>query len=212
MVHHRVFETLSAWGLMTVGEQYGLSPVDLWKSNSRVNQGDSVSGKGKEKETDGQKDNQSGCTYFVTFDFTLTAGKYLEAWTIWTKEEDWIDQTLSKRIWRTRLIGILYMNAGEYSIFLVLLAPLTVDRKGIFKFCCRDRTGFKPETPYAWIAAEFPFRDMVEIIKQGFRTKGHKYIRDWFMDILWGWERYVAQVKVDISGVSNSSEFVANFS
>ena len=92
----------------------------------------------------------------------------------------------------------------KHNIFLVLLAPLTVDAKEKFKFCCRDRTGFIPETPYAWIAAEFPFRDMMEIIKEGFRNKGPEYSRDWFMDVLWGWERYVAQVKVDISGVSRS--------
>jgi len=74
MGNYRVFETLSAWGLMTVGERYGLSPVDLWKANARVNQAQSVSatsnGKGRHGETkksaempEFPKNNQSGCKF-----------------------------------------------------------------------------------------------------------------------------------------------------
>src|SRR5215471_5755832 len=58
---------------------------------------------------------------------TSTLGKYLELWTICTKLDDGIDETLSKRIWRTRHIGLLFSKQGTFPILLVLIAPLSTD-------------------------------------------------------------------------------------
>lgn len=48
-VNCSVFDSLSTKGLMMVGELYNLSPKDLWRASSKVNQPEVVSSKGKGK-------------------------------------------------------------------------------------------------------------------------------------------------------------------
>jgi hypothetical protein len=43
---------------------------------------------------------------------------------------------------------------------------------------------------------------MINNIQVGLEDKGPKYSKDFFVDVLWGWERYIAQVRADITGVS----------
>jgi hypothetical protein len=142
---------------------------------------------------------------FVSPFFTktlITKGQYLQIWTIWTKLDNGIDETLSKRIWRTRDIGLLFSKQETFSILLVLIAPLSTDGSENFNLCYRNRTGFKPGSPYSWIPAEVPLRDMINNVQAGLQNEGPKYSREFFMDVLWGWERYLAQVRADITGVT----------
>jgi hypothetical protein len=113
-----------------------------------------------------------------------------------------IDPTLSDRIWRTRQVGIFFSNQGTFWIFLIFLAPLSLRDNEEFKFCYRDDTGFKPK-PYSWIASEIPARDLIKKVKVGLRDKEAQYLKRVLMDVLWGWERYLAQVRADITGVFN---------
>lgn len=84
----------------------------------------------------------------------------------------------------------------------MLIAPLSTDERDHFHFCYRNRSGFGSTNPYNWIAAEVPLRDMINNIQVGLEDKGPKYSKDFFVDVLWGWERYIAQVRADITGVS----------
>src|SRR5438045_4762440 len=107
-------------GLMMVGELYNLSPRDLWKANSRVNQSEFVSGQENTTQRPRQdkgKSDGSACksplAQYIEL-ISINKGKYLEIWTIWTKLDTGIDETLSKRIWRTRHIGLLFSKQATF--------------------------------------------------------------------------------------------------
>lgn len=132
----------------------------------------------------------------------LCLGKYLELSTIWTKQGPPIDRLLSQKMWRTRQIGFLFSKQGNSWIFLVLVAPLSMGEKDEYKFCYRDPFVSGAETPYSWIPSDIFLRDLIIKIKTGLRgPKGHRYLNRILRDILWGWERYFAQVRGDITGV-----------
>ena len=135
----------------------------------------------------------------------------MELWTVWTalpsQPPSDMDKTLSQRIWRTRQIGVLFAKVRDQWIFLVLIAPLSVSNEyeisteDEFNFCFRD-----PKTlergPYAWVASEAPVRDIINYVARGFQKEGPNFLAHVLIDVFWGWERYLAQVRNDIRGVS----------
>jgi hypothetical protein len=105
-------------------------------------------------------------------------------------------------MWRTRQIGVLFSKQGNSWIFLVLISPLSKDERDEYKFCYRDPFLSVAETPYSWIHSDIFLRDMIIKVKAGLRgPKGHSYLLRVLWDVLWGWERYFAQVRADITGV-----------
>jgi hypothetical protein len=96
----------------------------------------------------------------------------------------------------------------ESWVFLVLVAPLSgydheTSVEEEFNFCYRDPKAL-PEGPYSWVASEAPIRDICDYIAQGLQEKGSVFLERILLDVLWGWERYMAQVRNDISGVYSS--------
>ena len=43
--------------------------------------------------------------------------------------------------------------------------------------------------------------DMIGKVKIRLRERKHEYLRRVLLDVLWGWERYLAQVNADITAV-----------
>lgn len=130
-------------------------------------------------------------------------------WTIWTASQPLaagVDKSLSQRIWRTRQIGILFAKVNDSWVFLVLIAPLSladdyeVSSEDEFNFCYRDPKQLK-QAPYAWHASDAPVRDIIDYLARGLQEKGQQWVAHILIDIYWGWERYLAQVKNDIRGV-----------
>jgi hypothetical protein len=56
---HSVFDNLVTNGLMMVGQKYGLSPSDLWRATSRVNQLEIMLLNGSENAEEDSKDEES---------------------------------------------------------------------------------------------------------------------------------------------------------
>lgn len=163
---------------MLVGQQYGLRPSDLWRATRQINLPELMD----EKSTD--------CNLLRKR--CLILGKFLELWSIWTASKSLaagVNKSLSRRIWRTRQIGILFAKVNDSWVFLVLIAPLSVTydyevSKDEFNLWYRDPKAMKL-APYAWVASDAPIGEIIDIL----------------IDIHWGWKRYLAQVRNDNRGV-----------
>jgi len=138
----------------------------------------------------------------------VDVGKFLELWTIWTalkEETPSADQSLSDRIWRTRQIGIFFAKINETWIFLIFIAPLSVTydyelwNEEDFHFCVRENFG---DRPYEWVAEDLPIQDLIGHYCKKLSEKGPSFLTHVLIDVLWGWERYFAQIRNDIRGVS----------
>ena len=126
----------------------------------------------------------------------------MEVWTIWNRTGPPIDKSVSQRMWRTRQIGFLFSKQPNFWVVFVLVAPLSVNQRDEqFKFCYRDSSFSGSDTPYSFIQSDLPLRDMIAKIKIRLRDQGHRYLKRVLWDVLWGWERYLAQVNADITGV-----------
>jgi hypothetical protein len=124
----------------------------------------------------------------------------LELWTVWNRTGPPIDKSVSQRMWRTRQIGFLFSKQPNFWVVFVLVAPMSVNQKEEqYKFCYRD-SSFSGSA-YSFIQSDLPLRDMIAKIKIRLRDQGHRYVKRVLWDVLWGWERYIAQVKADITGV-----------
>lgn len=135
----------------------------------------------------------------------VCVGKYLELWTIWSRMGSPIDPSVSQRVWRTRQIGFLFSKRNNFWVVFVLIAPLSVNQKEEqFKFCYRDSFLSGSKSPYSFVQSDLPLRDMIAKIKVRLREPelGHRYLKRVLWDVLWGWERYLAQVKADVTGVN----------
>jgi len=89
---------------------------------------------------------------------------------------------------------------------LVLIAPLLVEKDEVFKFCyCDPTTKELAKAAFCWLPSEVPLRDTINNVKTGLRSSDSQskphYLKQILFDVLWGWERYVAQVRADITGV-----------
>jgi hypothetical protein len=191
---------------MMVGKQYRLEPRDLWRATRQINLPEVI------------KEESTSCILPVC-KFNLFIGKFLELWTVWTAlppTEGAVDKTLSQRIWRTRQIGVLFAKVDGMWIYLVLMAPLSVTydyevtTEDEFNFCYRDPKAYK-EKPYAWVASEAPIRDIISFITNGLQKKGPRFMTHLMIDVFWGWERYLAQVRNDIRGVLPDITLIKHF-
>jgi hypothetical protein len=139
-----------------------------------------------------------------------------------------IDASISTRIWRTRQVGIFF-NDSESTV-IVLIAPLSATynmkewQDNDFSLCIRDHEKKKnspsthtqsPSTSRSTIVIQRPQRnevpEWVDLEKRiggvcrkfctDLAENGPEHLRCILSDILWGWERYVAQMRNDIRGV-----------
>ena len=144
----------------------------------------------------------------------MTLGKFLELWTIWTASShnpgkvSGSDKSLAQRSWRNRQIGVFFAKVDGKWIFLVLVAPLSVTYDhGVapedeFNFCYRN-PGTSQKGPYVWVASEAPIRDMIDFVTRELQNNGPSFLAHVLIDVYWGWERFLAQVRNDIRGVRN---------
>jgi len=108
-------------------------------------------------------------------------------------------------MWRTRQIGFLFSKQQNFWVVFVLVAPLSVNqREEQFKFCYRDSFFSVSKSRYSFIQSDLPLQDMIAKVKIRLREQGHRYLKRVLWDVLWGWERYLAQVKADTTGVNFS--------
>jgi hypothetical protein len=139
----------------------------------------------------------------------VDVGKFLELSTVWTaiREETGPrhDKSLAQRVWRTRQIGIFFAKVSPSSwLFVVLLAPLSSIfdsrdwKEEEFNLCVRASLG---DNPYQWISKEMNVVNLILNIIKKFGEEGPTHLSDILIDVLWGWERYFAQIKNDIRGV-----------
>lgn len=156
-------------------------------------------------------DHPTTCRLFHN-SILIDLGKFLELSTVWTATREDLksprhDKGLAQRVWRTRQVGIFFAKVSDTSwLFLVLLAPLSVTydnrdwKEHEFNFCIRDSFG---DNPYEWVAKDMPIQDLIKSIAINLDKKGPEYLRHVLIDVLWGWERYFAQIRNDIRGVRN---------
>lgn len=146
---------------------------------------------------------------FVYKSILIVIGKFLELSTVWTttnlKEEmaPSRDKTLAQSVWRTRQIGIFFAKINASWVFLVLVAPMsaTYDSKDWkeeeFSFCVRNNVRDQSDE---WVADDLPIQNLIRNIAMNFE-KSPTYLAHVLIDMYWGWERYIAQIRNDIRGV-----------
>jgi hypothetical protein len=87
------------------------------------------------------------------------------------------------------------------------MAPLSVtydyeiSTEEEFKFCYRDPKTSDPG-PFAWTACESTLKEMMDFMAWQLQKNGPRFFAHFLIDVLWGWERYLAQIRNDISGVA----------
>ncbi len=154
----------------------------------------------------------------ISYKSVLTnLGKFLELSTVWTATKEEIapshDKSLAQRVWRTRQIGIFFTKVGASWVFLALLAPLSATydykewKEEEFRFCVRDNFG---DQPYEWFADDMPVQDLIKKHIARNLEKHPDFLTRILIDVFWGWERYIAQIRNDIRGVRASPNNLLN--
>lgn len=140
-----------------------------------------------------------------------------------------IDASISARIWRTRQVGIFFKSDDSRGIFIVLIAPLsaTYDMKewqdNDFSLFIRNHqkeipsissqspsTSQAPLTPPSqeevpeWVDLEKNFGGVCRKFCADLADNGPEHLSCILSDILWDWERYVAQMRNDVRGVCST--------
>ena len=136
-----------------------------------------------------------------------------------------------ERIWRPRHIGILFAKCRDTWVIVILVAPLSYkDDNGQwksqdFKFCVRtmlknvkensgpsgfkgkgkevakDKQKLKKYPTEDWAAEGFPLQVLISFLEKNLQDIGPMFLSDFLVDVLWGWERYFAQIRNEIGGV-----------
>ena len=91
-------------------------------------------------------------------------------------------------------------------IFLVFIAPLSMTydyelwKEEDFHICVRyNNEGLGP---YEWVALDYPIQNVIEWYCKNLDIHGPSFLTHILVDVLWGWERYFAQIRNDIRGVN----------
>jgi hypothetical protein len=183
-------------GLITIAEECGLRHSDLWRATRRINL--------PEVLADPPAIFKGFCNPIL-----IDVRRFVELSTVWTatrkEKAPRHDKGLAQRVWRTRQVGIFFAKVSDSSwLFIVLLAHLSATydnrdwKEHEFNFCVRANFG---DNLYEWVAKDMPIHDLIANIAINLDEKGPNYLSHILIDMLWGWERYFAQIRNDIRGV-----------